>query len=201
MSKSQFGQDLHVFEIYKKNGYFVEAGTQNGIDYSNTYYLEKEKEWKGICIECNPYWYELLCINRPNTINYNYALYNENNLYMDFINDNTGGCSGFVETNSHNHILNNEKIKVETRKLTTILEMANAPSFIEFLSLDTEGSEYEILKSHDFDKYLFGYICVEHNFIEKNRINIRILLESKGYLFYRENNVDDDYIHKSIIKK
>ena len=76
--------------------------------------------------------------------------------------------------------------------------MYNAPSFIEFLSLDTEGSEFDLLNAHDFEKYLFGYICVEHNFIENNRKKIRDLLESKGYIYYRENNVDDDYIHKSI---
>jgi hypothetical protein len=88
--------------------------------------------------------------------------------------------------------------------LTTILDDIQAPSFIEFLSLDTEGSEYEILKAHDFDKYKFGYICVEHNRIEKNRKAIRELLESKGYQFYRENGdsqwgvIDDDYILQNI---
>jgi hypothetical protein len=122
---------------------------------------------------------------------------------MKFIDDNTGGCSGFVDTNTHTHILNKQIIDVQTKKLTTILDMANAPNFIDFLSLDTEGSEYDILNAHDFDKYLFGYICVEHNFINANRIKIRNLLESKGYVFYRNNNVDDDYIHSSIynIKK
>ena len=79
--------------------------------------------------------------------------------------------------------------------------MANAPKFIEFLSLDTEGSEYDILQAHDFDQYLFGYICIEHNFIEVNRQKIRKLLESKGYIFVRENHVDDDYIHSSIQKR
>jgi|LauGreStaDraftv2_3_1035109.scaffolds.fasta_scaffold12342_2 hypothetical protein len=202
MSTSQFGQDIHVIQnIYKnkKNGYFVEIGAYDGISMSNTNYLEKHFNWKGICVECNPLWYSRLINNRPNSINYDYAVYNKDNQTLDFINDDTGGCSGFVETNSHKHILHKQIITVNTRKLTTILDMANAPNFIEFLSLDTEGSEYEILNSHDFDKYKFGYICVEHNFIEANRKKIRELLETKGYRFYRENNVDDDFIHESLL--
>ncbi len=204
--KSQFGQDVHVSgNIYnkKENGYFVEIGAYDGISMSNTYLLEYWYKWKGICVECNPLYFKKLTENRPNSINYSWAVFNENDKIMKFIDDNTGGCSGFVDTNTHTHILNKQIIDVQTKKLTTILDMANAPNFIDFLSLDTEGSEYDILNAHDFDKYLFGYICVEHNFINANRIKIRNLLESKGYVFYRNNNVDDDYIHSSIynIKK
>lgn len=199
--KSQFGQDRHVIEkIYKnkKNGYFVEIGAYDGINMSNTLLLEKKYNWKGICIECNPLYFKQLINNRPNCNNCEYAVFSEDDKIMPFINDDTGGCSGFVDTNSHTHILNKSIIDVKTKKLTTILTNFNAPNFIEFLSIDTEGSEFDILNAHDFDKYIFGYICVEHNFIEKNRKKIRELLENKGYIFYRENNVDDDYIHSSI---
>lgn len=199
--KSQFGQDKHVIEnIYKnkKNGYFVEIGAYDGLEMSNTFLLEKLYNWKGICVECNPIYFSKLVQNRPDCYNCEYGVFNNDDKILSFINDDTGGCSGFVETNSHTHILNKNIIEVKTKKLTTILEMYNAPNFIDFLSLDTEGSEFDILNAHDFEKYLFGYICVEHNFIEKNRTRIRELLERKGYIFYRENNVDDDYIHSSI---
>ena len=157
MSYSQFNQDINILNFYndKKNGFFVEAGAQDGCNYSNSYYLEKNNNWNGICVECNPYWYNKLCNNRKNTLNYNYALYNSDDDCLDFISDKIGGCSSILETNKNNDVLhNNEIIKVNTKKLTTILDMANAPSFIEFLSLDTEGSEYEILKSHDFNNPL-----------------------------------------------
>jgi FkbM family methyltransferase len=201
-NKSQFGQDIHVINIFnhKTNGFFVEVGAYDGLSMSNSYLLEYKYNWKGVCIEANPTYFSHLTTNRPNCINLPYAVFNENDKEMLFIDDKTGGCSGFVETNSHSHILHNPIITVRTKKLTTILEEINAPSFIEFLSLDTEGSEWEILNSHDFDKYTFGYICVEHNFIDSNRKKLRKLLESKGYIFYRENYVDDDYIHNSIMK-
>lgn len=201
MSYSQFGQDLHVLhKIYnsKKNGFFVEVGAYDGITDSNTYLMEKDYNWKGIVVECNPKWSENIIRNR-NCIFFPYAVYNKNDAILPFYN--TGhGLSGLVETNHHQDIKTWAPIiNVYTKTLTTILNNANSPKFIDYLSLDTEGSEYEILKTHDFDKYLFGYICVEHNNQLENRKNIRELLESKGYIFYRENRVDDEYIHKTIV--
>jgi FkbM family methyltransferase len=202
--KSQFGQDRHVIgTIYpqKRNGFFVEVGAYDGVESSNTYAMEKDYGWRGLCVECNPRFYQKLLVTR-NCYKNNNAVYNVNGAVLDFYD--SGGSAGLVETNNHSHIINDPKIKVTTKTLTTLLDEIQAPSFIEFLSLDTEGSEYEILKAHDFDKYKFGYICVEHNRVEKNRKAIRELLESKGYLFYRENGdsywgiIDDDYILKNI---
>jgi FkbM family methyltransferase len=202
--KSQFGQDWHVIHnIYreKRGGFFVEIGAYDGIDSSNTYVLEKDYNWNGLCVECNPRFYNMLITNR-NCLKSNYAVYNKDGITLDFYD--SGGYAGLVETNNHQNIVNDPKIKVTTKTLTPLLDEIQAPSFIEFLSLDTEGSEYEILKAHDFDKYKFGYICVEHNRVEKNRRAIRELLENKGYRFYRENGdsywgvIDDDYILEKI---
>jgi FkbM family methyltransferase len=200
-NKSQFGQDQQVINFFsnKKNGYFIEIGAYDGVNMSNTYLLEYAYNWKGICVEANPLFYNKLVENRPNCINLDCAVFNEDDKTMDFINDDTGGCSGFVNTNSHTHILHKQIIKVNTKKLNTILDTNNAPKFIEFLSIDTEGSEYDILSAFDFSKYTFGYICVEHNHIEKNRTKIRNLLVNNGYVYFRNNHVDDDYIHSSLI--
>ena len=55
-SFSQIGQDKRVLDFYqnKKNGYFVEVGANDGKRLSNTYLLEKDYNWKGICIEPVP---------------------------------------------------------------------------------------------------------------------------------------------------
>ena len=201
--KSQFEQDKHVLSIYnnKINGYFVEVGAYDGIESSNTYVLEKDFNWLGLCVECNPRFYNTLVHSRS-CHKSNYAVYGVNGREMEFYD--SGGYAGLVETNNHKHIVNDTKIIVKTKTLTTLLDEVNAPSFIEYLSLDTEGSEYEILKAHDFDKYKFGYICVEHNSIEKNRRLIRELLETKGYRFTRENGnnywgvIDDEYVLKNL---
>lgn len=82
--------------------------------------------------------------------------------------------------------------------MNDLLEKSNAPLFIDYLSLDTEGSELEILKSVDLQKYTFGLIDVEHNFVEPKRSQIRDLLTSNSYHYIRENNHDDCYKHKSL---
>ena len=84
-------------------------------------------------------------------------------------------------------------IKVETITLTDALDQVGAPSFIHYLSIDTEGSELEVLKGIDFSKYTFGLVNIEHNYVEPRRTDMRLFLESKGYAFHSENQWDDNY--------
>jgi hypothetical protein len=83
--------------------------------------------------------------------------------------------------------------------INDVLDSNNMPFFINYMSLDTEGSEYEILKVLNFDKYIFGYINIEHNYVEPKRTDIKKLLLSHGYIYRGENKFDDDYIHKNLI--
>jgi predicted transcriptional regulator len=66
------------------------------------------------------------------------------------------------------------------------------------MSLDTEGSEFEILANFDFEKYRFGLIDVEHNYVEPRRTQIKNLLLSKGYIYKGENKWDDMFKHNSV---
>jgi hypothetical protein len=95
---------------------------------------------------------------------------------------------------------NKEKILVETITLNKLLEDNNAPLFIEYLSIDTEGSEFIILESIDFNNYTFGIIHIEHNFVEPRRTDMRNFLLSKGYIYKGENQFDDEYVHKSLVE-
>jgi FkbM family methyltransferase len=202
-SYSQFGQDRHVLDtIYKglRGGYFVEVGAYDGVTDSNSFLLETQNDWKGIVVECNPEWRASI-LKKRNCVFFPYAVYKKDDEVLPFYNS-RNGLSGLVETNHHDEILPYATtVEVQTKRLNTLLSSANAPNFIEFLSLDTEGSEYEILKTVDFGTYTFGYICVEHNMIEEPRQKIRALLEANGYVFYRQNKVDDDYIHPSILER
>lgn len=127
----------------------------------------------------------------------NKAIFNENGLILDF--SNATCASGITSSiNCYLHVKNYPQIKVETALLNDILEKYNAPSFIEYLSIDTESTEYEILKTINYDKYIFGLIHTEHNFVEPNRTMIKDLLISKGYIYVGENQWDDEYIHNSL---
>jgi len=75
---------------------------------------------------------------------------------------------------------NGRKYEVKTISLNDLLKKYSAPNLIDYLSIDTEGSEFEILNAFDFDTYSIKIITCEHNYSD-NREKIFKLLTSKGY--------------------
>jgi hypothetical protein len=88
-------------------------------------------------------------------------------------------------------------IIVKTKTLTDILKSNDSPNFIEYLSIDVEGAEVEVLKGIDFKKYKFGMIHIEHNW-QPYRSCIKEILEANGYIYVNQNNCDDIYICKEL---
>ena len=86
--------------------------------------------------------------------------------------------------------------QVETISLSDVLRKYNAPKIIDYLSIDTEGTEFEILNAFDFSEYSFNVITVEHNFTS-NREKIFDLLSRNGYrqVFQEISLFDDWYVH------
>tara|TARA_B110000858_G_C17709823_1_gene429991 strand:+ start:43 stop:915 length:873 start_codon:yes stop_codon:yes gene_type:complete len=217
-SYSQLNQDITVISFFnnKKNLFFLEIGANDGINLSNTYLLEKKYNWKGICSEPLPDRFEQLKKNR-NVHCDNQAVFRESDLTVKFkVSDLTSGiiesypnistCNGRKIEKKQRKLLKNkennkskQEIDVKTITLEDLLDKYNAPNTINYFSLDTEGSELQILKSVDFTKYKFQYINVEHNYIEPRRSEIRKLLQKNGYLYMGQNQFDDNYIHENCI--
>lgn len=203
---SQFNQDLNVLLFYNKktNGFFVEIGANDGIRLSNTYLLEKEYDWKGICIEPVPQKYNLLCKNRPNSQCYNNPIYDESGKDVEFAISTNGTLFSGIDkhlTVYKSRVDKNKKIiKLKTLTITDVLQKSNAPTFIDYMSIDTEGSEYNVLLGLDFSKYTIGLIDIEHNNIKTMKQNINKILSENGYVFIKENGADDVYIHHSLEK-
>jgi ABC-type cobalamin transport system ATPase subunit len=107
------------------------------------------------------------------------------------------GISDHIDCHKKTVDNNKKQIIVTTISFNDLLEQFNAPLFIDYLSLDTEGSELEILKSVNLQKYIFGLIDVEHNYVEPRRTQIRELLCSNGYEYIKVNACDDCYKYKS----
>jgi FkbM family methyltransferase len=196
-SYSQLGQDKKVYDFYKgkREGYFVEVGAYDGVALSNTYALEK-LGWKGICCEPLASRFGDLIKNRSAHC-CNQAVYHTTGLTVSFdIEGNYGMLSGINKhIDAHKHVVNKNKqtVTMQTISLNDLLERFEAPPFIEYLSLDTEGSEYEILRTLDFNKWQFGIIDVEHNYVEPRRTLIKQLLCSNGYTYLGANQFDDSY--------
>jgi len=202
-SRSQFRQDLFVLHEtkFKRGGYFVEFGATNGLDKSNTYLLEKEHSWNGILAEPARVWEKELRENRPNAAIETLCVWNESNSKLIFKETELSELST-VDTFAHqdmhkyNRILG-KKYEVKTISLVDLLRKHQAPKYIDYLSIDTEGSEFEILEAFDFHEYTFGIITVEHNYTIRREM-IFDLLTSKGYQRKYEDVscVDDWYIKK-----
>jgi hypothetical protein len=105
----------------------------------------------------------------------------------------------FSDADMHAHRrVNGYEYPVESISLEDLLRRYEAPNHVDFLSIDTEGSEYAILEAFDFSSFTFGAIFVEHNFTE-NREKIHQLLTTNGYLrvFTRFSRWDDWYLNQN----
>ena len=167
-SYSQLGQDDWILEKtnYKKNGFFVEIGAHDGKCLSNTYVLENEYGWSGICAECNPETIPDLINNRNCSIEIR-ALMHRNNLNVPFYSHEDPTLSmvfmdGYMKNPNTKEILYPQHI-VKTVTINTMLEEHNAPTDIDYISIDTEGTELFIATIFDFVKYNVKYWTIEVN--------------------------------------
>ena len=144
----------------KENGFFIELGANDGLFQSNTAFLEKSRKWKGILIEPSIKGYELCKKNRINSICLNYACvsnnYKKDYIEGDFLNNNP------MASIDGTRLSNNTDIQsVKAMTLEKILDIHLDGNYIDFLSLDTEGYELNILHGLNLDKYRPKYILVE----------------------------------------
>lgn len=200
-SKSQLRQDLFVLmELeFKFDGYFVEFGATNGIELSNTYLLEQEFHWRGILVEPAKIWHQDLRRNRQNATIEEVCVWGRSNVQIQFRETRIPELStidGLDVNDEHIHLRENGEVyEVQSVSLNDLLKRNDAPNHIDYLSIDTEGSEFEILKNLNFHVYSFSVITCEHNYSE-NREKINDLLTSHGY--YRKymdiSKFDDWYV-------
>tara|TARA_B100000575_G_scaffold294364_2_gene309859 strand:+ start:7804 stop:8463 length:660 start_codon:yes stop_codon:yes gene_type:complete len=209
MFYSQDNQDKYlencIFKGYK-NGLFMDIGAHDGISFNNTLYFEKYNNWTGINVEPIKKVYDKLLINRPNNININSAVCN-NDGTAEFL-CNTGYTemlSGLKNNYDPRHLERlvrenkqmssiTELIKVDTKKIETICDEYNI-KHINYLSIDVEGAEFDVIKSINFNKVFIDVIGFENNY---NDISIPIIeyLKNNNYIVIHKCT-DIFMIHKN----
>ena len=190
--------------INYKNGFYIDCGANNGVDYSTTWYFEKYLNWRGILVEPVPEVFSELKKNRNNNnFFYNYALvskkYNQQKIKFTFNNKDSLQAKNVSRTGFHKK---NEKIiTVRCKTLKNILDNIEIPQLIDLFSLDVEGYEFEVLEGINFNSIKFKYILVETEFPEK----MNKFLTQKRYSFierlsnynFVEKPEYGDYLYKS----
>lgn len=187
-----------------QNGIFFDIGAHNGITISNTYFFEKDLHWSGVCVEPIPSIFKELKRNRKCIA--------VEGCVTDFSGDGlfcmiSGTCqmlSGLVGKYDPRHV---ERIKQEVTKYGGHVEVINVRCYqfnelmdryglrhIHYLSIDTEGGEFDILSTIDFNRYRIDVISVEDNFLDPRFIPF---LESKGFRFIRRLEMDLIFANKS----
>jgi len=193
-SQSQLGQDKWVLSKFAAPRYFLEVGANDGIVLSNTYELEKAG-WNGMCVDPFPQNHE----HRRSKLVVAAVAASVKNVTFH-----RAGVYGGIKDNLGLHAfeaLKGDAIKTTTRTLGEVLATEQAPSHIDYFSLDTEGSEYDILSTFPFWNYTFGVITVEHNNEEPKKSMIRELLNYHGYMLEREVEFDDWFVSKCVSGK
>ena len=212
--KSQLFQDVFASFIIGNefDKTFLEFGATDGFDLSNSYMLENSENWKGVLSEPSPQWHNSLKKNRNRAKIITKCIWSESGKKLDFFMSNVGVLStikDFVESDKNsmpgNTIERNKGgkiISVETISLNDLIkEYFNniSPSYI---SIDTEGSEYEVLKSFNLELYRPQVFTVEHNFTEyQNKIDN--LMKSNKYkrIFTNLTAFDAWYVAEETLKK
>jgi FkbM family methyltransferase len=185
-SKSQSYQDLIAYYILKKyygdnlSKNFIEVGAYDGVLYSNTFYLEKVHNFKGVCVEPSGDIFSELNKNRS-SINLQAFVTNKK---QDSVIIEVKGMHTTIAKNSKSSNLQSVKcISLDT----IIAEFFNPNEDIDFCSIDTEGTELEVLKSLNFNKYNIKLFCVENNNQSVNKF-----LSDKGYKCLNKNTNSHD---------
>lgn len=204
---SQHGQDKFIHQNFFPNtqhGIFVEIGANDGVTFSNTLFFEKTLQWSGICIEPIPARFIDLQKNR-HCICVNGCIANDS-LTKDFllVTGYSEMLSGLLEKYDPRHLArierelkehggNQEVIKVQCYMLENLLHEYGI-SKVDYLSIDTEGGELEILKSIDYTSIIISIISVENAY---NTSDIRKFMISKGYEYVTKIGADEIFKLKS----
>jgi FkbM family methyltransferase len=181
------------------NGFFVEIGAYNGIDGSNCYFFEKFLNWSGIAIEPSPTQFLALQKNRKcKCVNKAVAKKSEKIEFIDVI-------EGYTQMSGINNSSYKKTLEIIKKDLRTVLDkkIIEAATFseiveynylIDYLSIDVEGGEMDILESIDFDLYKIKVLSIENNY--PNEINYEKYLSEKGFCYIDNVGVDEIYFNK-----
>ncbi|MBS4065366.1 MAG: FkbM family methyltransferase [Chitinophagaceae bacterium] len=204
LAKDGLDKKMEAYLNYN-NGFFVELGAYDGVLQSNTYHLEKRKNWKGVLVEPAPHKF-LECKANRSSRNFIYCAacvpfdFKDEFVkirYAGFFSTPLNVDTDLTDIEAHTHNGSQYLDEHETIfefgakaiPLNRFLEEANAPATIDFLSLDVEGAEKEVLRGIDHDQYRFKYLLIECRDFDA----LNTYLQSVGYDF-KEKLSHHDYL-------
>lgn len=199
-SRSALRQDIFALLLsdFKTQGFFVEFGACDGEFVSNTFLLESDFDWNGILCEPSRIWHSRLLLNRKSRI-VTSMVWSESGKQIPFLEFVSAGLSTASSVEyKHSSALVKKKYNVETISLNDLLKRYDAPKSIDYISIDTEGSEYEILRNFNFRDFNISGFTIEHNYSDTEG-EVNELLKENGYkrVLSSLSRYEGWYVHSS----
>ena len=201
---SQYGQDKYIFENYFKqyeDGTYIDIGANDGVSLSNTLFFE-QNGWSGYCFEPIPSVFEKLKTNRPRAKSFNCAIGHENKeVEFLWVDGEAEMLSSVLDYCDYNHLYrinkeaheNKDKLNGMQVKMATLDNFVPIDEQIDYLSLDTEGGEPQILECI-LSKYSPTIISIEVNYDSEDHRLMKVI-DGKYSI---ENKLGCDFILKKI---
>ena len=195
--------DKNIFTNLK-NGFFIEIGAYDGISLSNTFYFEKNKGWKGICVEPIPSVFGRLIKNRTCECIHGCISKTDGEIEITHVDGPSEMLTGITDNYNQMHRERIEKELnelggkktihlVKTYNLTKIMDDRNI-KHINYCSIDVEGSEWDVLQSIDFSRITFDALTIENNY-DDNKISD--FLGKYGYVCIGRLDADEVFVDKT----
>lgn len=203
---AQYGEESIILDFFQKagisNGFLVDAGAANGEDNSNTYFLLKGHGWQGILVEPNPRDFKNLSAlyeGNERVKLLNLAVFSEEGTLPFYVEPGQASTLSTVfksRVETIHHATYDAPILVPCIKLSKLLDENQSPKVIDFISIDCEGVDMNVLESMDWDKYKIRLLCVEHS-MEKSVLHkflidrgYNFLIETSGNSFFTCGNIN-----------
>jgi hypothetical protein len=193
---SQHGQDVAVQQVlnFKQGGFFVDLAANDAVWASNTFTLESNFNWKGICIEANPFYWYRLSFRNCHVVGAIAGGKNMEDVEVVLGQQKASGPFGGIVGSDFDNNKNKQSEHRFTVKLQTILQKWGAPKVIDYMSLDVEGAETFIMKDFSWSEYTF--LCLT---IERPSDELQGILAANGYhKVYDIKRGDTLWVHSSI---
>lgn len=198
----QFDTDKIATSFFDFAGNAIEVGAAQGVAASNTLHFE-QNGWQVLCIEPNPKLFAVLQKRRPHTMNVALGAKNEDDVEFTVItlaNGDQSALSGLKVDEALvkiHPIASRETITVQVRTLDTVLKDFGKFDALHYLSIDTEGTELDVLKGFTIENWNPRLIIVENN---HDTNEVRDYLKEKGYDFVRRSGVNDFFVYNNAVQ-
>lgn len=192
-SYSQEGEDMILRRVFegKTIGFYVDIGAHHPVRFSNTFYFYKQG-WTGVNVEPNPESHNLFKKQRPKDININCGIARKNGIlkYHMFAESalntfNDGVLKSRIKNTAYKHM---KTIEMPVFRLDGVIEQnISENQEIDFLSVDVEGLDLEVLQSNNWEKFRPSWVLVEQlslGNIENLDFEMHQYMKSVGYVLF-----------------